>query len=191
MKHSPPQAVLLVDGYNIVGAWQALMAIHSQYGLAAARRELVASLTGYAAYHGYETQVVFDAQYNDAPANRETVTRYLMVHYTQPGQTADSYIEKTCADFRHDLRKFEQRLIVATNDRAQQLTVIGYGAEWLSAQQLWNDVEFAGQRVRGQQTAKGKPTGRFLMNALDPAAREKLSRLRFGNGESGQKSPPK
>jgi uncharacterized protein len=191
MKHSPPQAVLLVDGYNIVGAWQELIATHSRHGLEAARRELVASLTGYAAYHGYEIQVVFDAQYNDSPASRETVTRYLVVHYTQPGQTADSYIEKTCADFRHDLRKFQQRLIVATNDRAQQLTVIGYGAEWLSAQQLWNDVEFAGQRVRGKQTAKGRPTGRFLMNGLDPEAREKLIRLRFGKAEGSQDNPPK
>jgi uncharacterized protein len=183
MKHSSASAVLLIDGYNIVGAWPELMAIHNQHGLAAARRELVARLTGYAAQQGYDTQVVFDAQYNDAPANRETVTRYLVVHYTQPGQTADTYIEKTCADFRHDIRKFDQRLIVATNDRAQQLTVIGYGAEWLSAQQLWHDVECAHQQVRRQQTPKGKPSGRFLINGLDPAAQEKLTRLRFGQDD--------
>lgn len=179
-QRSAPQAVLLVDGYNIVGAWRELKKLRDRVGLEEARRRLVEHLTGFAAYNAYDTQVVFDAQYRDTPSNREVVTKFLSIHYTSHGQTADTYIEKTCADFRHDIRKFHQRLIVATSDRAQQLTVVGYGAEWLSADQLAHEVNFTASHVRGRQKPTQKPAGRFLMNSLDPEAQAKLDRLRFG-----------
>jgi uncharacterized protein len=179
-KRSAPQALVLVDGYNIVGAWAELKQAQADRGLEEARRELVIMLTGFASYHAYDLQVVFDAQYQDLPGTREVVTQFLSVHYTSSGQTADTYIEKTCADFRQDTRKFEQRLIVATNDRAQRLTVIGYGAEWLSADRLANEVDMVNCQVRTKQQSKHKPPGRFLINSLDPEAQAKLDRLRFG-----------
>lgn len=180
MPRSVPQAVLLVDGYNIVGAWHELQRVRDREGLEEARRRLIEALLGYSAFQGFDTQVVFDAQYRDSPNNREVVTEHLSVHYTDFGQTADSYIEKTCADFRHDLRKFKQRLIVATSDRAQQLTVVGYGAEWMSAQQLANDVECIVRRVQRKQRSAKKTSGRFLFNSLDPIAQQRLAKLRFG-----------
>ncbi len=183
MPRSAPQAVLLVDGYNIVGAWHDLKQVRDGQGLEEARRHLIAALTGYSAFQGFDTQVVFDAQYRDSLATREVVTPNLLVHYTDFGQTADTYIERSCADFRHDIRKFHQRLIVATSDRAQQLTVVGYGAEWMSAQQLANDVEFAARRVQRKQKDVKKSSGRFLFNALDPIAQERLTRLRFGKDQ--------
>jgi uncharacterized protein len=175
---SPANALLLIDGYNIVGAWRALKKVQRQEGLEEARRQLVEMLTGYAAYQAYETQIVFDAHLQDTPGSREVITKFVSVHYTNSGQTADTYIEKTCADFRHESRKFEQRLIVATNDEAQRLTVIGYGAEWLSADRLANEVELATiQTNRKRQSAA--PSGR-LMNLIDPEAQAKLDRLRYG-----------
>jgi uncharacterized protein len=180
MKSDQPQALLFIDGYNIVGAWKDLKKIRDHHGLEEARRKLIDHLTGYSAYNGYETKVVFDAQYRDGPSNEEIITEFLTIHYTNQGETADTFIEKSCADFRQDLRKFKQRLIVATNDRAQQLTVIGYGAEWLSALQLWHDVDFTNTTVRNRQKTKGKSSGRFLINSLDPEAQAKLDRLRFG-----------
>jgi uncharacterized protein len=175
-----PQAILLVDGYNIVGAWPELKRVRDEAGLEEARRRLVDLLMGFASYHGYETQIVFDAQYQDLPGSREVVTKFISVHYTNSGQTADTYIEKTCADFRQDLRKFDHRLIVATNDNAQRLTVIGYGAEWLSADRLANEVEMTAiQTLSKQKSVPKKPSGR-LMNSLDPEAQAKLDRLRYG-----------
>jgi uncharacterized protein len=180
MKRSTPLALLLIDGYNIVGAWAALKQVRDQQGLEEARRKLVEMLMGFASYHGYETQIVFDAHYQDTPGSREVVTKFVAIYYTQSGQTADTYIEKTCADFRHESRKFEQRLIVATNDNAQRLTVIGYGAEWLSADRLANEVELAAIQTRQRQKLEPqKPSGR-LMNLLDPEAQAKLDRLRYG-----------
>lgn len=175
-----PEAILFIDGYNIVGAWHDLKRLRDREGLEEARRALVQHLTGFAAYNAYNTQLIFDAQYRDTPAHTESITDFLTIHYTSSGETADTFIEKSCADFRRDLRKFQQRLIVATSDRAQQLTVVGYGAEWMSAEQLWHEVDFTHSRVRNKQKNRHKPTGRFLMNSLDPEAQAKLDRLRFG-----------
>ncbi|NET40294.1 MAG: NYN domain-containing protein, partial [Cyanothece sp. SIO1E1] len=90
-------AVLLVDGYNIVGAWSDLQQIRDRDGLESARRQLVESLTGYSAFQGFDTRIVFDAQYRNTPSDRETVTRNVTICYTDFGQTADTYIEKACA----------------------------------------------------------------------------------------------
>lgn len=89
-----------------------------------------------------------------------------------------------CADFRQDSRKFSQRIIVATSDRAQQLTVGGYGAEWISAQRLWVEVELTTEQIRRKQRTLKKQerasSKRFLANALDPVAQARLAKLRLG-----------
>lgn len=180
MPRSAPQALLLVDGYNIIGAWSELKRVRDRDGLEEARRHLIEALVNYSAFQGFETQVVFDAQYQDTPGSREVITSHLAAHYTAFGQTADTYIERACADFRHDLRKFQQRLIVATSDRAQQLTVVGYGAECMSAERLASEVEFIARRVQHRKKNIQRSSNRFLIHSLDPAARQQLSRLRHG-----------
>lgn len=177
--HSSP-AVLLVDGYNIIGIWSSLKKTRDQDGMEASRRDLIEALVNYSAYRGYDTRIVFDAHYQDTPGNREEITRFLCVHYTEFGQTADTFIEKTCAAFRYEMTRTKQRLIVATSDRAQQLTVVGYGAEWISAQQLAFDVEFSATNRRKQQSNK-KNSRRMLFSSLDPAAQERLAQLRMGH----------
>jgi uncharacterized protein len=181
-RSSLPQAILLVDGYNMVGAWSSLKETRDRQGLEEARRELAHLLVSYSAYQDFDTRIVFDAQYQDNPSSREVVSGSVTLCYTDFKQTADSYIEKACALFRKDLRKYEQRLIVATSDRAQQLTVVGYGAEWMSAQRLLAEVELAELRVsrrrRSEQKKGRSTTGRFLSSGLDPVARERLARLR-------------
>ncbi len=180
MPRSAPQAILLVDGYNVVGLWADLRRVRDREGLEPARRQLIEALTGYSAFQDFDTQIVFDSQYRNTGSSREVITPNLCVCYTNCGQTADTYIEKACADFRYDLRKFQQRLIVATSDRAQQLTVVGYGAEWMSAERLGAEVAAIDRRVQRQQKAAKKPSSRFLAHALDPAAQQRLAKMRFG-----------
>ena len=149
MSRSLPQAVLLVDGYNIIGTWSCLKKTRDDTGLEAARWQLAEALLNYSAFQGFVTQIVFDAQYQNTGSNQEIITQNLSVYYTDFGQTADTYIEKSCASFRPYLRGVlpqqaspgkssyqsrPSRLIVATSDRVQQLMVLGYGAEWMSAQ---------------------------------------------------------
>jgi uncharacterized protein len=189
MTPSRKQVVLLVDGYNVIGAWTDLHARSNQLNplqsgskadLEAARDKLVEALINYSAFEDYETKVVFDAYSRDEPAYCETVTPNLSIHYTDFLETADTYIEKFCAAFRHNLHYSASRLIVATSDRAQQLTVIGFGAEWISALQLIANVDFSASRSRRRHRPKSKSSGRFLFNSLDPQAQAKLSALRHG-----------
>lgn len=178
MKGSTSQAILLVDGYNIVGAWPDLIDLRDLKGLDVARASLAETLANYSAYRGFETLLVFDA-YGQRQAHRiEKFTQHLSIHYTSFGQTADSYIEISCAKFRNDIRKFEKRLIVATSDRAQQLTVVGYGAEWMSASQLNSDVSLSEQKVRHRQKPKKQSKQRFLSKSLNPEVQAKLAKLR-------------
>jgi len=181
MPPSLPQAVLLVDGYNIVGAWSYLKKTRDADGLEAARWQLVEALINYTAFLGFKTQIVFDAQYQNTCGSQEAITQNLSVYYTDFGQTADTYIEKACASFRPYLRQSQPlRLIVATSDRAQQLMVMGYGAEWMSAQQLSCEVESTAVRVRQQNKSRKHSSSRFLANSIDAKARQRLAELRMG-----------
>lgn len=180
MARSASQAILLVDGYNMIGAWSRLQQIRDQHGLEDARRDLVELLVGYSAFQDFETEVVFDAQFQGTPSVKEDVTRNLKICYTNHLQTADSYIEQMCAQFRNDIRRFEKRLIVATSDRAQQLTVEGYGAECMSAHRLQADIEQTAHRILRKQRQKGRSRKGFLLNSLDPAAQQQLIKMRFG-----------
>lgn len=172
------QAILLVDGYNVIGAWPDLIELRDVQGLDVARNNLAESLANYSAYKGFETLLVFDAYGQRQAHYSETFTQHLSIHYTSFGQTADSYIEISCAKFRNDIRKFEKRLIVATSDRAQQLTVVGYGAEWMSVAQLASDVNLSVQKVKHRQKPQKHSKQRFLSKSLNPETQEKLAKLR-------------
>lgn len=180
MPPSQPQAVLLVDGYNVIGAWSELEKTRDRDGLEAAREKLIEALVNYSAFEGLETQIVFDAHYQDTSSNCEVITRNLSVYYTEFGQTADTYIEKFCALHRYNRSQPSQRLIVATSDRAQQLTVVGFGAEWMSAQRLASEVELTAMRRSRSQRTKKQSSSRFLVNSLDAKARERLAAMRKG-----------
>ncbi len=173
-------AVLLVDGYNIIGTWPALKNTCTQAGLEAARWELTQVLTGFSAFQGFKTQLIFDAQYQRNSTTCEIVTQNLAVYYTEFGQTADTHIERICALHCRRSRKGHERMIVATSDRAQQLTVIGYGAEWKSAQQLADEVASTAGLVRQSQKNLKKTPHSYLGNSLDPVAKKRLERLRMG-----------
>ena len=183
MSPSSYEAILLVDGYNIIGDWSDLKKSRDDHGLEASRHELIECLINYTAFVAYRTKVVFDAHYQDTPCSTEIRSSALSVHYTAFAETADTYIEKFCATFSR--KKYQQessRLIVATSDRAQQLTVVGYGSEWLSAPMLKRQVDLANKQTKKKtrkQTKKKLP-GRFLLNTLDPKAQKRLRQMQRG-----------
>jgi predicted RNA-binding protein with PIN domain len=179
MNHPQYIARLLVDGYNMVGAWPILVQTKQRHGFEAARQELIEILANYSARKGLDTYLVFDAHGVRSPSSRDIITQNLSVCYTAFGQTADSYIERICSQFRQRSAR-NNRVIVATSDRAQQLTVVGYGAEWMSARQLEGDVRLIEAQGRRIARRHSKVTSRSIMGHLDEEAREKLTRLRFG-----------
>lgn len=182
------EVILLVDGYNIIGAWPELypdqrdetpLQQRSGVDLEAARQKLIEQLINFSAFEGYETTIVFDAHSRDAPAYTEVITPNLSVYYTEFKETADTYIEKFCAGHQHQ-RTLKTRILVATSDRAQQLTVGGFGAEWMSALQLVGNVESSSCRSRDRRKSKGQNSGRFLFNSLDPKSQARLAAMRHG-----------
>ncbi|NMF83904.1 NYN domain-containing protein [Nodosilinea sp. P-1105] len=172
-------ARLLVDGYNMVGAWPTLLQTKQRHGFDAARQELIEILANYSARKGLDTYLVFDAHGVRSPSSRDVITQNLSVCYTAFGQTADSYIERICSQFRQRSAR-NHRIIVATSDRAQQLTVVGYGAEWMSARQLEGDIRLTTAQGQRQSYRKTKVANRSIMGGLDEEARAKLIKLRFG-----------
>jgi predicted RNA-binding protein with PIN domain len=193
MKSSTYNALLLVDGYNIIGQWSCLKQTREQFGLEMARQTLVETLISYSTHQGYKTQGVFDAQYQQSPASQEQPSPHLSIYYTAWLQTADTFIEKRCAHYSRNSYEYPHRVIVATSDRAQQLTVVGYGAEWMSAHLLGQEVDQSRTEVR-QQAKKhsnksqrrshrdNPPTtkNRGWVSKLDPSVQDKLSQWRYG-----------
>ncbi len=126
---------LLVDGYNIIFAWDELKKI-AEKSLDDARMELVKIMCNYQGYTGYEIILVFDAY--KVKRNHRDVEKYynISIVYTKESETADTYIE--CAS--HELVK-NHRVRVATSDGAEQMIILGNGAMRISASELHKRVD--------------------------------------------------
>lgn len=140
---------LLVDGYNIIFAWDSLKK-SAQHNLDLARNELINILCNYQGYKRCELIVVFDAY--KVKGNKGEVERHggISVVYTKEAETADMYIEKAT----RTLGK-KHRVRVATSDGLEQLIILGAGAARMSAEELRLEVSETEKRIRdfisGQQ----------------------------------------
>ena len=133
---------LLVDGYNIIFAWEDLRAL-AQTNIDSARDKLMDILCNYQGYRQNTLILVFDAY--KVKGNPGSVTKYhnIYVVYTKEAETADQYIEKTV----HDIgRKYQ--VTVATSDALEQIIIWGQGANRLSALGLKEEVEKAAREIR-------------------------------------------
>ena len=133
---------LLVDGYNIIYAWDDLSRI-AEDNLDAARSELINRMCNYRGYAGCELILVFDA-YRVKGRHRE-VENYcgISIVFTQEAETADSYIERVT----HELSK-KHRVRVATSDGLEQMIILGNGAMRLSAAEFRKRVDDAEAEIR-------------------------------------------
>lgn len=121
---------LLVDGYNIIFAWDELKKT-AESNLEAARSDLINILSNYQGWCGYEIIIVFDA-YKVKGKHREVERHHnVNVVYTKESETADSYIERVT----HELSG-KHRVRVATSDGAEQLIILGSGAMRMTAREL-------------------------------------------------------
>ncbi len=133
---------LLVDGYNIIFAWDRLKKIAND-NLDLARNELINILCNYQGYKRCELIVVFDAY--KVKGNKGEVERHggITAVYTKEAETADMYIEKAT----RTLGK-KHRVKVATSDRLEQLIILGAGAIRISASELLAEVEYTEKEIR-------------------------------------------
>lgn len=126
---------LLVDGYNIVHAWDDLRAV-AKTNMDAARQVLMDALSNYHGYSKREIIVVFDA-YRVEGGTRNT-SRYHGIHvvYTKEAETADSYIEKVTYELSGN-----HRVSVATSDGTVQMIILGHGALRVTPSTLREEIE--------------------------------------------------
>ena len=127
--------ILLVDGYNIIFAWEELKAL-AKDSLQAARQQLMDILCNYSGVTGKDVILVFDAY--RVPGSAGSVEKYLniFVCYTRETQTADAFIEKTTYE-----AKGAARIRVATSDGPEQTIVLGNRALRVSAREFEREVE--------------------------------------------------
>ena len=133
--HTPGEEYLLVDGYNIIFAWDDLKELARQ-DVSAAREALCQVLINYQGAKQCRLIVVFDAYKVKGNPGSVEQRGGIRVVYTKEAQTADAYIEQAT----YQLRK-EHRVRVATSDALEQLIILGHGALRVSARTFRQEVE--------------------------------------------------
>ncbi|WP_430610553.1 NYN domain-containing protein [Enterococcus sp. DIV0876] len=139
--------LLIVDGYNMIGAWPELVLLKNQDRLEDAREALLNRLSNYSKYEGLKIIVVFDAQL--VPGVTQSYTKYqLDVIFTEEGETADSYIERVAGELNNRLTQ----VTVATSDLAEQWVIFSQGALRTSARELYKSIEKTEKEIHQHQT---------------------------------------
>ncbi len=157
---------LLVDGYNIIFAWEELKAV-AQTNLDAARQLLMDLLSNYQGFKKCVVILVFDAY--KVPRNVQDVFKYhnIYVVYTKEAETADTYIERAT----YEIGKHHQ-VRVATSDGAEQLIILGHGALRLSATTFKAELEQVGGQIaailaRNNRATPSRPVAAALKKAQE------------------------
>lgn len=173
-KEEPEDEYLLVDGYNIIFAWEELSDL-AAVSIDAARYKLMDILSNYKGFRKICVIVVFDAY--KVPGGVEKVQKYHNIHvvYTKEAETADQYIEKVAIRIG---RRY--RTTVATSDGVIQLIIRSQGCILWSARDFREEIERVGKLISEE---KGKHTGsakNYLFLHADEETRKYLEDVRLG-----------
>lgn len=173
-ENEPKKEYLLVDGYNIIFAWEELNEL-AKASIDAARNKLMDILSNYQGFIGCTLILVFDAY--KVKGNQGEVQKYhnIYVVYTKEAETADQYIEKTT----HEIgRKY--KVTVATSDALEQVIVMGQGAYRISARDFYEEVERTEKQIREiNERERGEKKNYLLDYAKEEDARE-MEKVRLG-----------
>ena len=173
-ENEPKKEYLLVDGYNIIFAWEELNEL-AKASIDAARNKLMDILSNYQGFIGCTLILVFDAY--KVKGNQGEVQKYhnIYVVYTKEAETADQYIEKTT----HEIgRKY--KVTVATSDALEQVIVMGQGAYRISARDFYEEVERTEKQIREiNDRERGEKRNYLLDYARKEDARE-MEKVRLG-----------
>lgn len=171
---------LLVDGYNIIFAWEELSEL-AKTNIDGARYKLMDILCNYQGYKKCTLIVVFDAY--KVVGNTGEAIKYHNIHvvYTKEAETADQYIEKLA----HKIGP-KYRVTVATSDGLEQLIIRGQGCMLLSARDLKEEVDYVNSLIAEEKekiSLAGKGGKNYLLSHADGETREYLEDVRLGKGK--------
>ena len=148
---------LLVDGYNVIHAWDSLKQYLPDH-LELARKQLSDWLCNYQGFRQCQVILVFDAY--QVKGGREHVEQYHNIHivYTKEAETADAYIERTT----YDLAK-ERRVRVVTSDGLEQRIILGNGACRVSAAEFEKELKEVEQAIQSYLQSGHHPSNHITM----------------------------
>lgn len=164
--------LLLVDGYNVIGAWDVPRT--EKLTIEESRERLVHLIADYAGFSGEEVVVVFDGHYTDRTTRSRMTMHGVEVVFTRHAESADNYIEAACAaapKWRH--------VRVATSDAVEQTVTLGRGAVRISAREFL--IELTQVRMSGRRRMREEKVSRGdILSRLPPHQRELFDRMRKG-----------
>lgn len=163
---------LLVDGYNIIFAWDELRRI-SESSLDEARDRLIHILSNYQGVKKYEIIIVFDAYKVEGGTGSIERNGNLTVVFTKEAETADNYIEKTAGILKRDYN-----VLVATSDNLEQVIIMSKGAVRLPASQLLIDVGIVNKEIENKINNIRPVKDNLLFDNLDEKTREIFEKMR-------------
>lgn len=172
---------LLVDGYNIIFAWDELREL-AEVNMDGARGKLMDILSNYQGVKKCSLILVFDAYKLEGFPGE--IQKYHNIHvvYTKEAETADQYIEKVA----HEIgRKYQ--VTVATSDGTEQVIIRGQGCHLLSAKELKIEVELAQRELREEYLGKAGSTKNYLFNYLDAEAAKQMEDVRLGRDKKRER----
>ena len=168
---APREKYLLVDGYNIIFAWEELKSL-AEINIDGARGRLQDILSNYQGMLHSQIIVVFDAY--RVQGHTTEVLDYHNIHvvYTKEAETADQYIEK----FTHENGK-KYDITVATSDGLEQIIIRGQGCRLLSARDLQEEIALATARLRGEYLEQQKTEKTYLLDSMSDEVRRQVDAL--------------
>lgn len=151
---------LLVDGYNMIGAWNHLKEIKKK-SLEDARERLIEDLAGFGTVHKCRVMIVFDA-YDVKGLEKHEKKHDLEIVFTRENETADAYIERFVALHKRRGRK----IWVATSDAVQQWQIFGQGAFRKPAFELLQEIKSSKIHVyeSAKQIEKNRPKNHITIS---------------------------
>lgn len=166
--------LLIVDGYNVIGAWRE--AEKQNWSLDESRDRLLRMLEDYSGYSNDEIVLVFDGYLSDRLVRSEDVFGNVKVVYTKHAETADSYVERLVAQ----TPKY-RTVRVATSDGLEQSQVLSTGAIRMTSRELLRELKRTRTDGISTQTMQQLVKRTSLGSRLPDDVQAKLEQMRRGN----------
>lgn len=177
-KEEAVQEYLLVDGYNVIFAWDDLKEL-AKINIEAARNKLMDILCNYQGFRKCVVILVFDAYKVDGFALE--IQKYHNIHvvYTKEAETADQYIEKVV----HQIGK-KYHVTVVTSDGVEQVVTTGQGGTLISSREFKEEVELVRRQIREEYESRREAGKNYLFDHMDEKTAEEMEEVRLGRKDT-------
>jgi len=171
---------LLVDGYNVIFAWDDLKEL-AKDNIEGARGKLMDVLCNYQGFKKCVVILVFDAYKVQGDALE--IQKYHNIHvvYTKEAETADQYIEKVV----HEIgRKYH--VTVVTSDGVEQVVTLGQGGTLISSREFLEEVRIVNSQIREESEARRETGKNYLFDHMDEGLANHMEEVRLGRKKLGE-----